>query len=374
MKLHTPDVIIIGGGNIGSATAYGLGRLGASVAVIDEGDIALRSARGNFGLVWQQGKGLGMPAYASLCLEAVQKWPAFGAELEELTGIELHYRNPGGLDLCHSEDDCLALKQEIAELSRQAVGYEYDAEFLDRDGVQALFPKLKLGPNVLGGSFGPNDGHVNPLRLLRALHAGFQSNGGSYFPGNKVSALERDGENYMVHTGRERFSAPKIVVAAGLGLPPLAAQLGMNIPVKPQRGQILVSERVRPLLDYPMGGMRQTEEGSLMFGASYEDVGYDNSTTADTMHMLARRACNTFPALAELQIIRVWGALRPLTPDKKPVYEESQTHPGAFALSSHSGVSLASVYAQSTAKWILTGQAPDGLEAFHSRRFHVQAD
>ena len=73
---HISDVIVVGGGNIGSATAYGLAKMGLKVVMLDEGDMALRSAHGNFGLVWYQGKGKGMPRYVEWCLEATRKWPA----------------------------------------------------------------------------------------------------------------------------------------------------------------------------------------------------------------------------------------------------------------------------------------------------------
>ena len=374
MNLYTPEVIVIGGGNIGSAVAYGLSRHGATVALLDEGDIAFRSARGNFGLVWFSFKGLGMPRYVDWCLEAVQRWPAFSKELEDLTGISLNYEKPGGLEMCLSQSAYQPLMQELESLKKQTTGYEYECEFIDRKELQSMIPKMKLGPEVQGATYCPHDGHVNPLYLLRALHAGFQAGGGGYFPAHKVSGISREGGNFVVQTPRGRFSAPKLVLAAGLGIPPLAGQLGMDIPVQPVRGQILVTEKVAPSLPYPMGAMRQTAEGCFMFGVSKEHVGFDNSITTKVIRDIARRAVNTFPCLADLKIVRSWGALRPLTPDGTPIYEESQTQPGAFVFTSHSGVSLASVYTEVMPSWILNGQKPDGFAAFHSRRFNVQAD
>jgi hydrogen cyanide synthase HcnC len=103
MNRHSSDVIVIGGGNIGSSAAYGLAKHGARVAQLDEGDIALRAARGNFGLVWFQGKGIGMPLYVDWCFEATQRWPGFANELQEITGLDLNYKKNGGFDLCLSE-------------------------------------------------------------------------------------------------------------------------------------------------------------------------------------------------------------------------------------------------------------------------------
>ncbi len=372
MKRTSPDVIVIGGGNIGAATAFGLSKLGVAVALIDEGDMALRGARGNFGLVWFQGKGVGMPPYVDWCLEAIRKWPDFVNELEERTGLSLNYSKPGGLEVCIGEAECTALQQGLNALRRQTTTYPYDCEFIDRQALQSMIPQMELGSAVLGATYCPHDGHVNPLALLRALHGAFQAAGGNYFPGHKVTDILHDGCVFKVHTQKELFRAPRIVLTAGLGIPPLAEILGMKIPVGPERGQILVTERVRPALPYPLGSIRQTAEGSFLFGSSNEPVGFDTSVSIPVMRAIAQRARATFPCLGNLRIVRTWAALRPLMPDGFPVYEESKKYPGAFVLTSHSGVTLASVYAEHIPRWIISGQKPEVLEAFTSRRFHVQ--
>ncbi len=372
MNLHTQDVIVIGGGNIGSAVAYGLIKLGVSVAVIDEGDVAFRSARGNFGLVWFQGKGMGMPRYVDWCLEATQRWPDFAEELKAKTGISVDYQKPGGLDLCLGETGCTNYRRDLAALKEQTTGYEYQCEFISRAEAQAMIPRMVLGPKVMGATFSPHDGHVNPLYLLRAMHAAYQSEGGRYYPGQKVINIVHDGKNFLVNTPKEHFSAPKLVLAAGVNTSRLAGILGLDIPVEPVRGQIAVSERVLPTLPYPLSSLRQTAEGSFMFGASKEHAGYDNSVTGSVIRGIIRHALDLFPCLADLRIVRTWGALRPLAPDSMPVYEESRLYPGAFVLTSHSGVSLASVYARHIPAWVIEGEKPSGFDAFSTRRFHVQ--
>ena len=371
INTHTADVIIIGGGNIGSAVGYGLVEQGVSVAVIDEGDIALRSARGNFGLVWFQGKGIGMQRYVEWCLEATQKWPNFAEALEDKTGIAINYRKPGGLELCYGEAGYAEHKQELDELRRQSENGKYDCELIDRKELQSLIPRMKLGPNIRGATFSPHDGHVNSLFLLRAMHTAIKLAGGRYFPGNAVIDIRRDGQFFTVQTQQDRFSAPKLVLAAGLGIPPLAAMLGMNIPVQPDRGQILVTERLRPVLPYPLSGIRQTAEGSLLFGASHESVGSNTTVTTEVIRNIAGRAAEGFPCLSSVRILRSWGALRPLTPDEFPIYHESETYPGAFVLTSHSGVSLASLYATHIPRWIVSGEQPYGFDVFDVRRFQL---
>src|SRR3954451_14280749 len=94
------DAIVIGGGLVGTAIAYGLGRNGLKVALIDEGDIAYRASRGNFGLVWVQSKGLGAPHYQRWTRASAAEWPSLAAELQERAGIALGLEQVGGLQLC----------------------------------------------------------------------------------------------------------------------------------------------------------------------------------------------------------------------------------------------------------------------------------
>lgn len=369
--VQSTDVIVIGGGNIGSATAYGLAERGLKVAMLDEGDIALRGARGNFGLVWYHGKGLGMPRYVEWCLQSTQKWPRFAETLEQKTGVRIGYHKPGGFALCSSKAEYEKREQDIERIRNQSRSGKYECKMIGRDELQKRIQGMELGPNIVGASFSPHDGHVNPVFLLRTMHMAFKQAGGHYYPGNVATCIQHDGARFQVQTTKGRFTAPKLVLAAGLGIPKLAAMLDMHIPVAPERGQILVTERMRPLLFYPTSGIRQTDEGSFMFGTSNEPVGYNTQVTPDVIQNIAQNAFETFPCLANVRIIRSWAALRPLTPDKYPIYVESTTYPGAFVLTSHSGVSLASLYASDIAKWIADGIKPDDFEHFRPRRFDV---
>ena len=369
--VKSADVIVIGGGNIGSATAYGLAERGLKVAMLDEGDIALRGARGNFGLVWFQGKGLGMPRYVEWCLRSVQKWPCFAEALEQKTGVSIGYHKPGGFMLCRGKEEYDRREQLIERIRNQSRSVTYECDMISRDELQKRIPDMELGPNIVGASFCPHDGHVNPLFLFRAMHMAFKQAGGRYYPGTVANRIQHDGARYQVQTPRGPFTAPKLVLAAGLGIPKLADMLDMQIPVAPERGQILVTEPMRPLLPYPISGIRQTDEGSFMFGTSNEPVGYNTQVTPDIIQNIARRASETFPCLANVRIVRSWAALRPLTPDKYPIYDESTTYPGAFVLTSHSGVSLASLYASDIARWIADGIKPDDFEHFRPGRFDV---
>ncbi len=357
---------------VGAAVAYGLARAGAHVRVLDEGDTAFRAARGNFGLTWVQTKGLGNQPYFELTRASVDGWTALAEELHEVSGIDLAYRRNGGLVICIGDSEAEERRRFIASFKQQAGNENYDCAFIDRPELQELFPNAEIGPTVSGASFSPMDGHVNPLFLLRAFSGGLKRHGGSAHTGHAVKEIRRSGSVFEVRTGDHTFQADKVVIAAGLGTEHLARMVGLDVPVRPERGQVLVTERTSPVFPYPMSGLRQTDEGTVMIGATREDVGYDTGTTVQGFAGMTRRAIASFPFLAQLRLVRGWGALRVLTPDGGPVYAESESHPGAYVATCHSGVTLASMHANLLPRWVLENRRPSELSTFGPERFHVQ--
>ncbi len=366
------DAVVIGGGLVGSAVACGLVEQGLSVAVLDEGDVAYRASRGNFGLVWVQSKGLGMPAYADWTRSSADLWPGFADDLAQHTGLDVGYRKPGGLMLCLSEDELEQRSRVVERMHNQPGVGSNDIRLLDRAEVREMLPRI--GDAVVGATYCPHDGHANPLYLLLALHRRLADRGVSYRPNSRIESIARDGSGYRVETTRETLSGGKVVLAAGLGNKALGRQVGLDVPVEPLKGQILITERSRPLLDMPTVLVRQTEEGGFMLGDSHEDVGFRTESTVDIMSRIAAHAVRTFPFLRELRVVRAWAALRIMTPDGFPVYDQSETHPGVFNVSCHSGVTLAAQHALRLAPLIATGDLTEALAPFSAKRFHVSQE
>lgn len=366
------DVVIVGAGLVGSAIAYGLAGRTMRVLVLDGGDIDFRASNANMGLVWLQGKGMDMPAYQALTRDSVDLWPDFSAELMETSATDLQYDRKGGVTLCLGEAEFEARRAKLTRLHNQLGGAEPDWEMLDRRELDKLLPKARLGPDVVGASFGPRDGCANPFRLLTALHKGIVRRGGQVRGNSSVIAIQKDmAGGFTVDTGSERFSAGRVVVAAGLGSKALAAQIGLDIPIRPQRGQVLVTERLEPFLPLPLHSVRQTREGTVMIGVTNEEVGFDASVTSEAAAALSAKAVRWIPGLSEVKLVRQWAGLRIMTPDSYPVYAQSETHPGAFVALCHSGVTLASVHATLIAQAVAADGLPPSLDVFHHRRFDV---
>ena len=347
------DVAVVGGGLVGSATAWGLARAGQRVAVLDEGDVAFRASRGNFALVWVQSKGLGMPEYAAWTKRSSDAWATLADMLRQQTGLDVCFQRPGGFTLCLSEPELDARASMLMRLHNQPAMVRYPYEIMGRAEVKRALPQI--GPEVVGGSYCPLDGHVNSLRLLRALHQGMQQLGAVYFPDRLVDGIERLGDGFRLKTRGGEIRAGKVVLAAGNGNARLGPMVGLNVPVRPQRGQIIVTERAAPFLDYPVVTIRQTDEGTVMIGDSVEEAGCDTTVGAGIVSAMAARAVRMFPLLGRLNVVRTWAALRVMTQDGFPIYDQSSECPGAFVATCHSGVTLAAKHALVLAPLIAAG-------------------
>ena len=362
------DYIIVGGGLIGFSIGYGLSKLGRKCLILDAHDNSFKAAQGNFGLIWVQGKGTGFPSYADWTLRSSELWKEFCTELEDNTKINLGIQRTGGIHICLDEEEFNDRKNKL-DLLRSHQNGKFDYQMLDNKDLSRLMPGL--GPEVIGGSFSKHDGHINPLYLMKSLHSAFLKHHGQFINNEEVRDIESSGKGYLIKTKKERYSSSKVILAAGLGNKNLAPMVGLEQPVKPIKGQILVTQKLDKHLKYPSTLLRQTQEGSIMIGDSYEDIGENISTDPKIISKIAKRAIKILPKLENKQIVRSWSALRVMSPDGYPIYDQSETHPGAFAISCHSGVTLSAAHANDLSKYIDDGRLGNELIPFSQSRFNV---
>jgi glycine/D-amino acid oxidase-like deaminating enzyme len=373
---ETADIVVVGGGLVGLAVAFGLVREGRSVTILDEGDVAFRASRGNFALVWTQGKGLGLPAYTMWTRQSARLWTDFAREIEAVSGVAVHHSQRGGFALALSEAELSRRAATLARIDAQVAGWPDvpaapSFEILDLPALRAAMPEI--GPEVVGGTFSPLDGHVNSLALFRALHTGFAKLGGHYLPDRRVLAIAPAGGGFALATGKGPLRAERVVLAAGIDNARLAPMVGLIAPVRPQRGQIVVTEKLKPFLTRPVQTLRQTDEGGVMIGGSIEEVGTDDHVLPGVVGAIARRAVKYFPHLAGVNVVRTWAALRIMSQDGFPIYDQSSAHPGAFICTCHSGVTLAAMHALVVAPAIAQGSLSAAFQPFSASRFHVPA-
>lgn len=369
--LPDTEVAVVGGGLVGASLAWGLARSGARVTVLDEGDVAFRASRGNFALIWVQGKGLDLPYYAKWTRASSDAWTTLAGHLRDETGIDVGFERPGGFDLFLCERKlqrkCDAMKQLQARLGPAAQPYE----ILSNRQAKKVLPAL--GPDVVGAVYSPLDGQVNSLRLFHALHVAMARRSVDYRPGCVVEAVRPTAGGFLICMPGARLRATKVVLAAGLGNARLAPMVGLDAPVRPNKGQIIVTERAAPFLRHPMLTVRQTDEGSVLIGESQQDAGFTTGMDTAVLSVLADHAARMFPILGQLRVVRTWSALRVMTPDGFPIYEQSGMCKGAFVATCHSGVTLAAAHALTLAPAIARGALPEEIDCFRTRRFRVRA-
>jgi glycine/D-amino acid oxidase-like deaminating enzyme len=256
---------------------------------------------------------------------------------------------------------------EQIHVEQGETNFEY--EVIGREALRQMIPAI--GPEVVGATYTRYDGAANPLRLLRALHAAVLGQRGEYVPHARVTAITARPHDFRVTAGGRSYAAPRVVLAAGLGNKELAPMVGLDAPVRPVRGNIIATERVTPVIPLTQN-MRQMPEGGLLLGDSYEEAGYDDFTSLQPLREIASRAVRAFPFLRGVNVVRTWAALRVMSTDGLPIYEQSREFPGAFVASCHSGVTLAAAHALRYAQCVADGKLPDELRRFSSARFHVQ--
>jgi hydrogen cyanide synthase HcnC len=363
------DVAIIGGGLVGSAIAFGLRALGHRLAILDEGDVAGRAARGSFGLIWVQGVGTGFPGYATLVQRSRREWARFAVEVESASGVDVELSLRGGVHLCLGREE---FERRVARLE----GFlslpdvdSYPLECMDRRALAHLLPGV--GPEVHGGTWCPLDGQCNPLQLFRGLHLALRRAGCVMRPGSPVQRITARHGGFDLTTPAGLVTADRVVIASGMASTRLAPMVGIAAPLRPQRCQTASLERMRPLFSVPTSTLRQSADGTVFIGNTLEDDATDDRETLAVQAALASRALRAFPMLRDCHVTHTWAGLRVSSPDGAPIYQQSVAQPGAFLASCRDGVALAALHAQVLAPAVIAGSIPASLAHFSTERFDV---
>lgn len=358
----TADVVVVGGGVIGTAIAWRAAAAGLGVVLVDPArdDGASLVAAGMLAPVSESI--FGEEALLRLNLLAVRRFPTFAAELEECTGQQVGLRQEGTLAVAYDPGDHAALLR-LTEF-RRSVGL--DAAELDSRAIRKLEPFL--APEVRGGALFAGDWSVDNRRYLAALRQAAQDAGVRTVPG-QVSAISGESVTGVQLADGRTISCPAVVVAAGWGSARIAGLPGrLAEVVRPVKGQLLrlrLPAAMPPVLSHTVRGVvRGTDvylvpraDGELVVGATLEERGPDQTVTAGAVHDLLRDALSVLPVLSELVLAETCAGLRPGTLDNGPLVGPART--GLLLATGHyrNGILLSAVTADATVAW-LTGQPP----------------
>ncbi len=364
------DAVVIGAGLIGLACAWRARRLGMSVLVVEREDApgAATSAVAAGMLAPVPEADFGEEAALRLNLLARERWPAFAAELEELTGLPTGFRETGTLIVAADRDDAEALHR-LHDLHR-SLGLP--AEWLTPSRCRELEPALS--PRVGGGILASQDAQAEPAALARALAAGCEE----IVLGQGVAAIEQDGgrvSGVRLADGAV-LECEHVVIAAGPWSAALAPE-GAGPPVRPVKGQIL-ELRARGGASLPFTRMIRTprcylvgrRDGSAVLGATVEEQGFDATVTADGVFRLLEAAWEVLPEVGELELVAARAGLRPATPDNLPLIGADELD-GLIWATGHwrGGVLLAPLTGEAVAALLAGDPPPAELDACSPARF-----
>jgi glycine oxidase len=321
----SPDAIVVGGGVIGLASAWGLSRQGARVVVLDRASPPAGATRVAAGMLAPVGElTFGEPELLSLTLEAAALYPEFVAELEQASGVDTGYRADGAIHVALDGDEAGQLRR-VHDLQREL---ELEAEWLGPSACRRLEPALT--PQLRGGVHAAGEGSIDPRALAAALLAALAADGVEVRAGADVVESVRCGRRIEgVRTaGGEELRAETTVLACGAWsgevawLPPEARP-----PVRPVKGQILELRPAPGESECPIRRIVSSErvylvprpDGRLIAGATVEERGFDTTVTAGGVHELLREAYRLVPEIAEMELVEAMAALRPGTPDNLPM-------------------------------------------------------
>lgn len=366
------DVLVIGGGIAGAATACYLARDGAGVLLVEQHDLNTQASGANSGSLHLQvqhpefvslGEGWARAFGPTLRLmrASLEIWQGLSADL----GVDLDVRQSGGIVVATTPEHMRSIEAK-ARIER---GFGVPMEILDRETLRRIAPYLTQ--DAIGGGFCPAEGKANPLRATPAFAAAAMRAGATIMTHTQVTGIERQRQGFLVQTTRGPVTAGRIVNAAGANAGRVAAMLGVSIALEGVPLQATVTEPVAPLIPhlvYAASGKftaKQAPNGTCLIGGGWmARTRTDGTMVTDPANLTGNmvRAAAVIPALAQARAVRSWTAMVNGTADWRPVIGEAPGVPGFYlCLFPWMGFSAGPMSARIVADLVLGRQPPLSL-------------
>ncbi|MBT2323734.1 FAD-binding oxidoreductase [Variovorax paradoxus] len=371
------DVIVVGGGLMGAASAFFLRKRGRSVILLERGLVGQQASGVNFGNVRRQGRYLPQ-------LPLAHRSRAIWGQMKELLGDDAEFLVTGHVRGVYDE----AQAAVVERYAKDARGWGLDLELVGGSEFRRRFPFF--GAGVICGSYSPNDGHANPRLAAPAFGRAAARAGARVIENCEVLAIDKDGEDFRVQAADGRiFRAPSALICAGAWGDKLSAAFGEPVPLTPHGPSMGVTEPV-PYGIVPVVGVstkvahevvyfRQVKRGNIVFGGGLRGPAYPDLKRAyvlpENLLRQLRELRRLAPALGKLQVLRTWSGIEGYMRDELPVMGPSGRISGlyyAFGFCGH-GFQLGPGVGDVMAELIDTGATTTPIEPFHIQRFAAPA-
>lgn len=373
---NTAEVVIVGGGIIGCASAYYLAKKGCSVIVLEGSDyIGNGGSSRNGGGVRQSGRD---PRELPMVMWGIRNvWPTLSEEL----GVDVEYTQKGNLRLGKTP----AHLQILQGLTDRAVACGLDVRMISGAEVREINPYLS--EEVIGASWCPTDGHANPLTATLGYYRRARELGVRFITGEPVEKLVMvKGKVRKVVTENNVYEGEKVLVAAGYDSRKITASVGIDVPMQKVKLTCLVTEAEAYMFEQMLGTAEadfyghQSKHGSFVFGGStgLEPCDKDNGTPISasiSASCICRGIMKYFPALKDAKIVREWSGFIDECADKIPVISPVEEVPGLYLACGFTGhgFGIAPGAAVNIAEMLTGGTyTVDNIEDFRYDRFKAK--
>jgi len=366
------DVIIIGGGVIGTACAYFLSQRGAHVLLLEQNHLGAGASGTTAAIVDIGGTSGPMEPLRSLNLESYD----LILDLEQSFDQVLEIIHGGGLSVALNEREVSETRAAYEEACQSGL----ECDWLEVSEARRIEPLL--GPQVTAAFYNPASYHLNPFRLYGGYLSAALQKGGKIEYGVKALKLETNRDEVCrVITSNGDYHADWVVIAGGAHTPEILASIGLEVPIVPARGQVILTEPCSVKTEHILSFadhlyLKQTAAGNFYLGSHTEFVGFDHSITLDKITGYVRVFAKAVPLLTRLRALRFFTGFRPISEDSLPIIGPVPDCSRLIVASGHgrTGVRYSASTGKAVSELIVDGETELPMDAFAVDRFADRSD